>query len=143
MTDTNATGQDASEEGGGCDGFDTDSLLKMAALTRENPNAASLLLTILAEVGDESVLVVSEATLAKLCNSSVLTIEQAIVDLVEEDWISRMVIGAGEPTPMAYVVNSRMNWSEKGETREYVNFQAQVVISGADNSYLKSDPAST
>lgn len=143
MTDEDAAVCCAAGKGVGCGDFASGTLLKMAALTRDNPNAASLLLTILAEVGEESVLIVSEATLAKLCECSLETVERAIVDLVEDDWISRLIIGVGEPTPMAYVVNSRINWKKEGVDSEYASFQAQVLISGEDNSYLKSASAST
>lgn len=129
--------QEVPEEGGGCGDFEPGTLLKMAALTRENPNAASLLLTILAKAGEDCMLVVSHATLAKLCEFTVPAVEQAVADLVAEGWINKMIIGSGDPAPIAYVINSRIYSPKNREVTEYVDFQARILLSGEDNPYLK------
>jgi len=129
--------QQAPEEGGGYGDFEPGRLLKMAVLTRENPNAASLLLTILAKAGEDYMLVVSHATLAKLCEFTVPAAEQAVADLIEEGWIKKMIIGSGDPAPIAYVICARIYSPKNREVSEYADFQARVLLSGEDNPYLK------
>lgn len=129
--------QDVPEEGSGCGDFEPSTLLKMAALTRANPNAASLLLTILAKAGEDYMLVVSHATLAKLCEFTVPVVEQAVADLFEEGWINKIIIGSGDPAPIAYVISSRIYTPKNSKVTEYEDFQARILLSGEDNPYLK------
>lgn len=139
MTDTNATVHDASVEADGYNDFGPDSLLKLAALTRDNPAAASVFLTLLAKAGDEYALVVSNATLAKLCKSTVQAVERAIADLVAERLIVVVRTGSGN----AYVIQSRVDWTKDRADSEYEHFQARILISGEDNDKLKTVPPTT
>lgn len=134
--------QQAPEEAGGYGDFEPDALLRMAALTRDNPAAASVVLTILAKAGDDYVLMVSHATLAKLCNLTVPTVEKAVADLIEEGWIKQLIIGSGD-LPIAYAISSRVHSPKDLEGREYSDFQARIILSTADRPCRKSDALST
>lgn len=133
MTDRIATVHDASAEADGYNDFEPDSLLKLAALTRDNPSASSVFLTLLAKAGDEYALVVSNATLAKLCKTTVQAVERAIADLVAERLIAVVRIGSGN----AYFIQSRVEWTRDRRNSEYEHFQARILISGEDNDNLK------
>lgn len=141
MADKDATWHDTSDKGEFAQ-LDQASLLRLAVLTRDNPKASSVLLALLANVGDEYALVVSHATLAKLCKCSISTVKRAIADLVAEHWIEAVIIGSGRATSLAYIINSRVDWTDKREKGEYVQFNARVLISGEDNPNLKNDPLS-
>lgn len=141
MTDKDATCNDTSDESEEFAQLDQDELMRLADLTRDNPMAASVMLVLLANVGDEGALVVSQATLAKLCKCSVPTVERAIADLVEEEWIVTVIIGSGPATSLAYFIRSRVVWDER-KNLEYADFNARVLISGEDNPYLKSNSLS-
>jgi len=132
--------QQASDEAGGYGDFEPDMLLRMAALTRDNPAAASVMLTILAKAGDDYVLMVSHATLAKLCKLTVPTVETAVADLVAGGWIKQLIIGSGD-LPIAYAISSRVH-SPK-ECSEYSDFQARIILSIADRPCGKNDALST
>jgi hypothetical protein len=136
MTDIDATVHDASEEEGKYDDFGPESLLRLAVLTRENPTAASVFLTLLAKIGGEYALVVSLPTLAKLCTLSVADVESAIADLEYQDWIGRVIIGSSPASSVAYIIRSRVDVSGKSES-DFGHFQARVLISGEDNENLK------
>ena len=138
MTDKDTPCHDTSDESEDFAQLDQDSLMKLADLARDNPKAASVMLAILAKVGDECVLVVSQATLAKLCKCSVPTVKRAIADLVAEDWIVAVIIGSGLATSLAYFIRSRVD-TDTRENLEYVDFNARVLISGEDNPYLKKN----
>lgn len=134
--------QQAPDEAGGYGDFEPDMLLRMAALTRDNPAAASVMLTILAKAGDDYVLMVSHGTLAKLCKLTVPTVEKAVADLVAEGWIKQLIIGSGD-LPIAYAISSRVHSPKDREGSEYSDFQARIILSIADRTCEKSDALST
>jgi hypothetical protein len=117
--------------------FDSESLLKLAILTRENPIAASVFFTLLAKIGEDYALIVSLATLAKVCSLPVPDVERAMADLEYQDWIGRAIIGSSPAPSVAYVIMSRVTLSEKSES-DVKHFQARVLISGEDNESLRA-----
>jgi hypothetical protein len=138
MSNKDATARAASEEGGEYSDFEPDSLLRLAVLTRENPTAASVFLTLLAKIGDEYALVVSVATLAKLCTLTVPDVERAIADLEDQDWIGRVIISSNPASSVAYVIRSRVSMSGKSESG-FAHFQARILLSGEDNEVLNNN----
>jgi hypothetical protein len=119
------------------DDFDPESLLKLAVLTRDNPDAASVFLTLLAKAGDDYALIVSYATLAKVCSLTVPDVESAIATLEDQDWIGRVAISSSPAASVAYVIMSRVNFS--GTSGSGIgHFQARVLISGEDNENLRA-----
>jgi hypothetical protein len=136
MTDQDERFHHAPEEVEHVAQLDPESLLKLAVLTRENPTAASVFLTFLAKMGDEYALVVSLATLAKLCSLTVPDVERAIEILVDQDWIGKVIIGASPESSVAYIILSRVDLSGKTESG-FGHLQARVLISGLDNENLR------
>lgn len=136
MTDQDGRPHHTSEEVEEVDQLDPESLLKLAVLTRENPTAASVFLTFLAKAGNEYALLVSVATLAKLCSLPVPDVERAIEDLEDQDWIGRVVIDPNPASSVAYIIRSRVNFTGKSESG-FAHFQARVLISGEDNENLR------
>jgi hypothetical protein len=136
MTDQDERLHHTSEEVEKVDQLDPESLLKLAVLTRENPTAASVFLTFLAKAGNEYALLVSVATLAKLCGLPVPDVERAIEDLEDQDWIGKVVIDPNPASSVAYIIGSRVNFTEKSESG-FAHFQARVLISGEDNENLR------
>ena len=117
--------------------LDPESLLRLAVLTRENPTAASVFLTLLAKVGDDYALVVSIPTLAKVCTLTVPDVERAIADLEDRDWIGRVIISSNPASSVAYIIKSRVDLSGRCESG-VGHFQARVLISGEDNENLRT-----
>ncbi|MEX3772256.1 hypothetical protein [Pseudomonas sp. MYb118] len=136
MTDKDENLHHAREEAEEVDQLDPESLLKLAVLTRENPTAASVFLTLLAKVGDEYALVVSLATLAKLCSLTIPDVEHAIEVLEDQDWIGRIIIGASPESSVAYVITSRVNFDGKCDSG-FTHFHARILISVEDNENLR------
>ena len=84
-----------------------------------------LLHHLVAHMGHQNAIVVSQKTLAKLIGIHERTVRRAVADLVEESWIQVVRIGSGKEA--AYVVNDRVAW---GQPRDQLNlsvFSATVV----------------
>jgi hypothetical protein len=137
MTDQGERPHHTSEEVEEVDQLAPESLLKLAVLTRENPTAASVFLTLLAKVGDDYALVVSIPTLAKVCTLTVPDVERAIADLEDQDWIGRVIISSNPASSVAYIIKSRVDLSGKCESG-VGHFQARVFISDEDNENLRT-----
>jgi hypothetical protein len=117
--------------------FDSETLLKLALLARENPIAASVFLTLLAKIGEDYALIVSFQTLAKVCGLSVAEIERAMTDLECQDWIGRAITGSSPAPSVAYIIMSRVTLSGKSDS-DIKHFQARVLISGEDNENMRA-----
>lgn len=104
---------------------------KWAELMLENPRAAAVLGKILSRMGRHNALVVSQKTLAELCNCTDRTIRTAIKVLKERGYLEVRQIGP-TGTACAYVVNSRVAWSGKRDGIRYALFEAAVLVSDAD-----------
>lgn len=99
-------------------------------LIARRPRAAMLLHHLVAHMGHQNAVVVSQKTLAKLIGIHERTVRRAVADLVEENWIQVIRIGSGKEA--AYVVNDRVAW---GQPRDQLNlsiFSATVVADRAD-----------
>ena len=106
-----------------------------ANLIARNPRAAILLHHLVAQMGHQNAVVVSQKTLAKLVRCSLRTVQYAISDLVAEHWIQVVKLN-GPGTISAYVVNDRVAWGQpRGELVLSV-FSAAVVADKDDQ-----DPA--
>lgn len=64
------------------------------------PRAAALAHHLVAQMGHQNAVVVSQAVLAKLMGCSVETVKRAVRDLVAERWIQVVRIGKGKNRPM-------------------------------------------
>jgi DNA-binding transcriptional regulator YhcF (GntR family) len=101
-----------------------------ANLIARKPRAAMLLHHLVAQMGHQNAVVVSQKTLAKLMGVHDRTVSRAVADLVEEQWIQVVRIGSGKEA--AYVVNDRVAWGQPRNELRLSVFSATVVADIAD-----------
>lgn len=89
------------------------------------PRAAALAHHLVAQMGDQNAVVISQTVLAKLMGCSVDTVQRAVRDLVADKWIQVVRIGKGKEA--AYVVNDRVAWGQAREKLRLSMFSATVV----------------
>jgi DNA-binding transcriptional regulator YhcF (GntR family) len=105
-----------------------------ANLIAQKPRAAMLLHHLVAQMGHQNAVVVSQKTLAKLMGIHERTVRRAVADLVEDRWIAVVRIGSGKEA--AYVVNDRVAWGQSRDQLRLSVFSATVVADIEDQ-----DPA--
>ena len=104
---------------------------RWASLTLSHPRAAALLHLMVARMGRNNALVVSQQTLARLAGCSLRTVQYALQALREHRWIDVVQIGSAG-TVNAYVINDRVAWSGKRDGIRYSLFSAVVLASSAE-----------
>lgn len=102
-----------------------------AGLIGRKPRAAALLHHLVAQMGHQNAVLVSQKTLAKIVGSSLDTVKRAIADLVAEKWIQVVKIN-GPGTVAAYVVNDRVAWGQPRDQLRLSVFSAAVVADAED-----------
>ncbi len=102
-----------------------------AKLILDNPTAARLIHIMVAQMGPQNALVVSQKTLAKLMKCHVRTIVRAINSLVADNWIQRVRLGG---TVHGYIINDQIAWCEKQVMKQYSAFSAAVVVDQEDQA---------
>lgn len=109
-------------------------LEQWAALTMKSPRAAALMHHLIARMGHQNAVVVSQKTLGKLMGCSVDTVQRAVRDLEAGNWL-QVVKMNGPGTVSAYVVNAAVAW---GEARDQIGrlavFHATVIADAEDQS---------
>lgn len=100
-------------------------------LAGKNPRAAALMHHLVARMGDQNAVVISQKTLAALLGVSVDTVKRGLQMLVAEKWIQIVKLN-GPGTVAAYVVNSQVAFAERRETLHMALFSANVVADAAD-----------
>jgi hypothetical protein len=118
-----------------------------ASLIARKPRAAMLLHHLVAQMGHQNAVVISQKTLAKLTGVTDRTVRSAIADLVAERWISIVRLN-GPGTVAAYVVNDRVAWGQPRDELRLSVFSAMVVadfedqdVSALDHVELRRIPA--
>lgn len=101
-----------------------------ARLVMQKPRAAALAHHLVAQMGHQNAVVISQTILAKLMGCSVETVKRAVRDLVAEKWISVVRIGRGKEA--AYVVNDRVAWGQPRNELCLSVFSATVVVDHDD-----------
>lgn len=96
-----------------------------ARLVMRKPRAAALAHHLVAQMGHQNAVVISQALLAKLMGCSIETVKRAVRDLVAERWISVVRLGKGKEA--AYVINDRVAWGQPREQLRLSVFSAAVV----------------
>ena len=99
-----------------------------ARLGTKHPSAAILLHVLVANVGEQNAIVASHKVLAKLMGASASTIKRALKTLEAGNWIEVVQIGANG-TVNAYILNSRVAWTEGRDKLRYSRLQAEVLAS--------------
>lgn len=103
-----------------------------AKLIAKRPRAAMLLHHLVANMGHQNAIVVSQKTLAKMMGTHERTVRRAIVDLVEDRWIAVVKIGSGKES--AYVVNDRVAWGQPRDQLRLSAFSATVIADLEDQT---------
>lgn len=96
-----------------------------AQLAIKKPRASALLHHLVASMGHQNAVVVSQRTLAKLLGAHERTVRRAVTDLVEGSWIQVVRIGAGKEA--AYVVNDQVAWGQSRKQMNLSRFSATVI----------------
>jgi hypothetical protein len=111
-----------------------------AGLIARKPRAAELLHHLVANMGHQNAVVVSQKVLAQIMGKSLRTVQYAVADLVAEKWISVVKLN-GSGTVSAYVVNDRVAWGQPRDQLRLSVFSAAVVAdySEQDQDLLGSD----
>lgn len=105
-----------------------------ANLIARKPRAAMLLHHLVAQMGHQNAVVVSQKVLAQLMGVTDRTVRTAIADLVAEHWIQVVRIGKGKEA--AYVVNDRVAWGQPRDQLRLSVFSATVVADATDQDPL-------
>lgn len=107
-----------------------------AALTAQAPRAAQLMHILVQHMDKQGALIISQATLAKLMETSVATTKRAIAILTKHNWIQTISVGGQRGGTLAYVVNSRIAWADKRDNLQFALFNARVLVSTEDQADL-------
>ena len=101
-----------------------------AALSMKKPVAGALLHKLVAQMGHQNAVVISQKVLAAMLGVSDRTIQRAVKDLAEGHWIQVVRLGKGKEA--AYVVNDRVAWGQPRDQLRLSVFSATVVADLSD-----------
>lgn len=96
-----------------------------ANLIARKPRAAQLLHHLVAQMGHQNAVVVSQKVLAQLMGVDTRTVSRSVAVLVEEHWVQVVRIGKGKEA--AYVVNDRVAWGQPRDQLRLSTFSATVI----------------
>lgn len=98
-----------------------------ARLGTKHPAASALLHVLAANVGEQNAVVASQGVLAKLMGASASTVKRALKVLETGNWVEVVRIGS-TGTVNAYILNSRVAWTEARDKLRYARLQAEVLL---------------
>lgn len=101
-------------------------------LTMTSPRAAALMHQLVANMGHQNAVVISQKTLAKLMGCNTRTVQRAVSDLAEGRWVRVIQLGT-TGTVNAYVINSAVAWGEKREHIGRLSVFHAAVVADADD----------
>ncbi len=101
-----------------------------ARFTMKKPAAGAALHVLVAKIGQNNAVVISQKVLAELVGVTDRTIRTAIADLEAGNWIQVVRIGKGREA--AYVVNDRVVWGESRDKLPFSIFSATIVADARD-----------
>lgn len=110
-----------------------------ANLIGRKPRAAMLLHHLVAQMGHQNAVVVSQTVLARLMGVTDRTVRTAITDLVAERWIQVVRVGKGKEA--AYVINDRVAWGQSRNQLRLSVFSATVIADMEDQDTATLDHA--
>lgn len=105
-----------------------------AGLIARKPRAAMLLHHLVAQMGHQNAVVVSQKVLAQLMGVTDRTVRTAVADLAAERWIQVVRIGKGKEA--AYVVNDKVAWGQPRDQLRLSAFSATVVADADDQDMM-------
>jgi len=94
------------------------------------PTAGALLHILVAKMGQQNAVVVSQKVLAELLGVTDRTIRNALADLSAGNWIQVVRIGKGREA--AYVINDRVAWGQPRHQLPLSLFSATIVADARD-----------
>lgn len=101
-----------------------------ANLIARKPRAAQLLHHLVAQMGHQNAVVVSQKVLGRLMGVDARTVSRSVAVLVEEHWVQVVRIGKGKEA--AYVVNDRVAWGQSRDQLQLSVFSATVIADISD-----------
>ena len=113
-----------------------------SALIGRKPKAAQLMHLLVANMGKDGAVVVSQTTLASLMDVSLNTVKRSLTVLSQECWIDVVRVGSERGGVNAYVVNRRVAWADKRENQRYAAFDARILVSEAEQDAPIADERS-
>lgn len=102
-----------------------------AALITRSPLAAKLMHLLVARVGENNAVVISQGLMAELAGASRQGVQKALRILEHERWLEIRQIGE-RATVNAYVLNDRVVWHGPRDGLRYSLFSATVITSSAE-----------
>lgn len=107
-----------------------------ARLTIKHPIASSVMHTLVARMGKQNAVVISQKTLSALIGVTDRSIRTAIATLVTDRWIQVVRLN-GPGTVAAYVVNSVVSWSDNRSNLHLAAFTATIVADADDQTTIE------
>ena len=104
-----------------------------ANLTMTSPRASALLQHLVARMGHQNAVVISQKTLAKMMGCTSRTVQRALDDLIKGQWVQVVQIGAAGSVN-CYVINSKVAWGEARDHLRLAVFTANVVADAEDQT---------
>lgn len=101
-----------------------------ASLSMRKPVAGALLHKLVANMGHQNAVIVSQKVMAQLLGVSERTIRRAVSDLAAEQWIQVIRLGRGKEA--AYIVNDRVAWGQPRDELRLSVFSATVIADAED-----------
>lgn len=102
-----------------------------ASLIGRKPAAARVMHLLVANMGEQNAVVVSQKTLAKMIGGSTDTVQRALRVLVDELWIQVVKLN-GPGTVAAHVINDRVAWGRARDDLRVSIFSANIIADAAD-----------
>lgn len=107
-------------------------------LVMKKPRAAAVMHMLIAKMGENNAVVISQKNLARICGCHVNTVIKALKDLEADRWIEVVQVG-GTGTINAYVVNDRIAWYGPRDKIRHSLFSATVVVAEDDQPALTDE----
>lgn len=99
-----------------------------ARLIMEDRRAAQLMHILVANVGDENAVIISQKTLAQMMGVKARkTVVSAVKTLKDSQWIDVVKLEQRGGVN-AYIINSNVAWSDKRDNLQYAHFRANVIV---------------
>lgn len=86
---------------------------KLSGMNRTNPHATSVMLILMSKMGGNGSVRVTQATIAKECNSTLQQVEKAIIDLADAGWIYSVDASTEPGGPLVCIVSPDLARVEK------------------------------
>lgn len=86
---------------------------RLATLTMASPHATTVMFFLMARMAGDGTVRVTQATLAKQCDSTLQQVEKAIVDLADAGWISSVNASAEPGGALVCVINPELAMAEQ------------------------------